>query len=206
MIGGVEIPDGPFWERQVPRALAMLAILLFHPLRLAGQIPVSTGQTVRVTSRGRDIQGEIGQVLAANADTIVVQVKGMRTVNYRQVFRTDTIVLPLTAIDQLELRTHSGHRTGRGAAWGLGIGAATGFVVGVATYEPCEPNSFCFKASSSTENGFQGALIFGLVGAGLGAFIGSTVRSDKWEAIPVRPASLRVVPGHDLGIAVTIVF
>lgn len=190
------------------RALAILAVLSVHHLHLLGQASaaLSIGQSVRVTSRQQEVTAEVGQVLSATSDTIVIQLRGVRTVNYRQVFRTDTLVLPLATIDRLEVSRHTGHRTGRGALIGLGVGATAGFVFGAASYKPCAPESFCWEPASAAAAGMEGAAILGLIGAGVGALIGSTIRADQWEAVALRTASVRVLPRHDVGLGVTIAF
>ena len=194
------------------RTLAILATLYLSHRHLLGQAPppVTDGQTVRITSHQPDLRAEIGRVLSATADTIVIQVTGIRTVNYRQIYGTDTLALPVAAIDRLEVSRHSGHRTGRGALIGLGAGAATGFVIGVLTYRPCHPTGFldCLMAPESAgEQGIMGAAVLGVLGAGVGALVGSMIRVDKWEETPLHAAmSVRALPKNRLGLLLTAAF
>jgi hypothetical protein len=189
------------------RGLVVLVVLLLTHLHLLGQTTVTSGHTVRITSSRHEMQAEVGRVLAASADTIVVQVQGIRTVNHRQVYRTDTLALPLAAIERLEVSRHSGHRTGRGAVVGLGIGAAAGLIIGTTTYQPCPADNLCIMApTSAVQQGIEGAAVFGFIGAVAGALIGSTIRADKWENISMRAALLRPLPYNQVGLGITAAF
>jgi hypothetical protein len=188
------------------RVLGLLVIMSLSHLYLAGQAPVTSGARVRITSRNEP-QAETGQVLTATADTIVIEVKGIRTVNYRQVYGIDTLAFPVADIDRLEASRHTGNSRGRGALIGLFVGAGAGAVIGSATYEPCPAQAWlCFEPSSSGEAAVLGAVAFGVLGAGVGALIGSTIPADKWETVPVRAAYMRPLPHNQIGLGFTATF
>jgi hypothetical protein len=189
-------------------AVAMALIMLLKQEQLFGQDSLRSGQTVRITSARYELKGAIGRVLAATPDTIVLESQGARTVNYRLVSRADTLTLPITAIDRLDLRHDGGHHTGRGALIGLGIGAAAGLVIGIAAYEPCPPNGFCImQPTSAVASGMMGALAFGVLGSGVGAIIGSLTPAGTWDQMPLRAsASLRPLPQAGVGLSLSVPF
>jgi len=185
-------------------AVAMALIILLKQEQLFGQDSLRSGQTVRITSARYELKDAIGRVLAATADTIVLESQGARTVNYRLVYRADTLTLPVTAIDRLDLKHDGGHQTGRGALFGLGIGAAAGLMIGMVAYTPCPPNGFCImQPTSAVESGMMGALVFGVLGAGVGAIIGSLTPAGTWEQMPL-PASASLRPLPQTGVALSL--
>jgi hypothetical protein len=184
-----------------------LFILLNHE-QLLGQDSLRSGQTVRITSGRYELKRAVGRVVDATPDTIVLESNRMRTVNYRQVYKTDTLTLLVAAIDQLDVRQPGGHQTGRGALFGLGIGAAAGLVIGIVAYKPCPPNGLCImQPSSSVESGMMGALAFGSLGAGVGAIIGSLTPGETWKELPLQAsASLRPLPQERVVLSLSLSF
>jgi len=147
------------------------------------------GQPVRITSSRYELDRQTGRMLVAGGDTLVVQVQRMRTVQYRQMLVTGTLVLARAGIDRLELRQSGGRRTGRGALIGLGVGAVAGFLIGAAAYQDCSPEqswACAFMPRSAGESGMLGAVGFGFTGAGLGALIGTFTHGTEWREVKIR--------------------
>jgi len=181
------------------RTLTALLVLCLNHLDLLGQAPVTNGQTVRITSSRYELRAEIGRVLTATADTLVVQVQGLRTVNYRQEYRTDTLALSFAGIDRLEVRGIGGgeRQTKRGARIGLGIGAAVGLVVGLTTYQECHSQHWLdmhclYQPTSAGQSAVLGAAAVGVVGAAVGGLVGAMSRNDKWVTVAPRGLGLAI--------------
>jgi len=51
-----------------------------------------------------------------------------------------------------------------------------------------------------------GALLGGLAGAGLGALVGSTIKTDRWEAVPLDRLRVGVVPDRDRWLTLSVRF
>lgn len=92
--------------------------------------------------------------------------------------KSDTVTAPRASITTVDISTGTKSHAGKGALIGLGVGAVTGVVVGLA-------------ASGSDNGGFldfssgEWAVGVGLTGAvfgtGLGAIIGAFIHTDKWS-------------------------
>ncbi len=163
--------------------------------------PIEAGQRVRITSVAHGLDKQTGTVIAAGESTLTVERRMARTVEFQQMIVTDTVVLSRRAIDRLEVSRAHGRRTGRGALIGLASGAVLGGIIGAASYKECQPDPDiwldCLMAPESAgQEAMAGAVVFGLIGAGLGAIVGSGTQWDRWEetqgpgaAVSVRPLS-----------------
>jgi len=168
---------------------------------LAAQGRAIPGQRVRITSERHGLKRMIGRVLTATNDTI--------TIGIEQGAAHDTLALALGNLDRLEIGQYTGRRTYLGARIGLAVGATIGFVVGVATYKECVPQQLydCLLAvPNAAAQGVVGSIVVGLVGAGVGGFIGTLTRAEQWDEITTRhtQVSVRSLPmgGVGLGLAV----
>jgi hypothetical protein len=104
--------------------------------------------------------------------------------------RADTSLVGLETVALVERST--GRRSRAGA--GLGIGAATGLLVGsVAGFVQGDDESGFFQLTAGEK-----ALTGGLLGAGVGLVIGGIVGassvSDRWEVVPFRPSAAGAGP------------
>lgn len=198
--------------RHVMAVLSTLSLSL--PPVLHAQLPITTGQRVRITSIRNDVHAEVGTVLSTSGDSVVVLVKGVRTEHYRQVYRVDTIALPITAIDRLEVSKRGPSATKRGMRTGAIVGTLGGFMIGIASYQECKPaGDFiaglnCIAYPSQIEYGAGMSLVGAAIGAGIGAFIGSTRHEVRWLEVPINHVSLSELKFHPGGasIGLTIAF
>ncbi|MDX1671815.1 MAG: hypothetical protein R3211_05700 [Balneolaceae bacterium] len=82
--------------------------------------------------------------------------------------------------------------TKKGAWIGLGVGAATGGLIGLITYTECESKEFlgCTMHPASPGDAFlTGAVLGGLAGLITGAIIGSTKKPDSRKKWPIKLSS-----------------
>jgi hypothetical protein len=113
---------------------------------------------------------------------------------------------PLTDVTRLEV--HAGRRafTGRGALIGAGAGILVGIPVGIieqSRYD-CDPENAwapCIPPGPTIP------LMFGLLGAGLGALTGSFIKTDRWEEVPLDRLQVSIAPSRNgIGIGARIAF
>jgi len=144
------------------RILAAGAALVLLPVLAGAQEPVKSfdqlntrlkvGDTIYVTdAQGREIKGKIRD-LGPSALTL------------------DSGTAAIVQADAVRLIVERKPRPiGRGALWGLGIGAAAGLALGIAVVADCDGDDECAGAI------LVGAGLFGGMGAGTGAVIGALI-------------------------------
>ena len=117
----------------------------------------------------------------------------------------DTVQVPRGDIAGLDLSQGSKSNAGKGALTGLLIGAAGGALIGVASSSADDGDFIDFSAG---EYAVGIGAVFGVLGAGVGALIGSGSRSDKWA--PTAWPTLSVLPagpdGHRVALGVQLRF
>jgi hypothetical protein len=169
------------------------------------QVPAA-GQRVRITSAHFHMNRKVATLIGVDDSTIRVALTN-RPVDPRDPAFTDTVALSRAHIDRLDVSRSQKRGTGKGALIGLVSGGVVGAIAGAATYKEKEcgpPNPgigvICIWSSSSRgEDAMAGGLFFGLIGAGLGALIGSASHRDHWEGVAVKPLQYGGV-GLGLGI------
>jgi hypothetical protein len=123
-------------------------------------------------------------------------------VDPRFISAVDTLVLARNDIDALEVSRGVGRHTGQAAVIGLGAGAFLGAVAGFAMYEECVPRQFldCLLApESATGQAMLTGAVLGLIGAGVGAFVGA--QRENWERLGLaHAAGVSVQPMRHGGI------
>jgi hypothetical protein len=153
--------------RLMHTSLAAAAALWAVAGPLAAQVPDTTllvpGARVRVTTNDRSLRQRAGSIVSADSSSFAL--------SYWSGSSRDTVRVAWDAIAEVEVSR--GRRSSVGK--GMLVGGLLGAVVGVATYEPCEPSSmFCFGLEMNLLAG-------GGVGLIAGALVGLVVRSERWE-------------------------
>jgi hypothetical protein len=165
---------------------ALCAVALITPVVAMSQVSVldpvrvDAGSRVRIAAPVFGGKKEVATVVSVTDDSLVLR-QGAST-NYRSVAKAD--------ITGLEVSRGTYTRKGRGALFGLLIGAGTGAAVGALTYKkpkPCEGFE-CFGEilgpSTRSFNVGIGATMGGLLGAAVGALVGMSAR-DSWAPATV---------------------
>jgi hypothetical protein len=100
----------------------------------------------------------------------------------------EAIRLPLASITRLDRSIGTRKNAKTGALVGLAFGGVVGAIAGKTT----DPYSDCWGNAGEGECRLWlwGGMLFGAVGAGVGALIGQAIRTDIWERVP-----LSVTPG-----------
>jgi hypothetical protein len=191
------------------RSVIAIVVLLFTARPLLCQLLIPAGQSVRITSSRYDLRSRLARVLRATPDTVMIQTRGARTRNYREAWTTDTLTIPVAAIDRLEVNHGGGNHAKSGAMIGFGIGAVAGIAVGSLTYQECRPADSwqCSWAKDLAGMQILGyGLLFGGIGTAVGAIVGGMIPGDRWEALPLRAASVRALPHSQIGLVFTAAF
>jgi hypothetical protein len=95
----------------------------------------------------------------------------------------DTLAVATPSLARFEVSKGRHRQTARGAWIGAAVGALAGFATGLATYEDC--SGFC-PAPDPGRGGSAliGAVVFGALGAGIGALTGSQITAERWAPLP----------------------
>jgi len=183
---------------------ALLGIALSFANGTAQRVAhTATGQRVRITSGKYLLHQRVGTLVGSWADSITVRIGVVPA--------ESTLVLSRSVIDRLEVSRGLQRNTGRGALIGLGSGAALGAVIGLMTYEKCVPQGLldCLYAPESrAQQAMLFGVAFGLIGAGVGALVGSA-KQERWERVRSDDDvawSIRSPPGGGIGVDVGIRF
>ena len=144
-----------------------------------GTAPVVNGARIRVTLNSTSRRALVGTFDSLSEDTLHLRVRRespSRTPEF------DILGVPLTGIEALEVSRGRHSNAGRWALVGLGVGAGFGALGGAAW--GCAVNVEPTTGERAGCAAFT-AFVFGLSGAGLGAFIGALSTSDEWVSVPL---------------------
>lgn len=186
-------------------ATAVLLCLLGTPTVAAAQVdPPELGARIRLTvpcepvpqpaPERRNVCVFVGKLAGWRTDAIDLEVDGRRSSYY------------LNTVSQLEVS--------RGSRSHKVLGAGIGFVVGVgSTYHlfhsggstgMCNQSANQDAIDSSHCLGIYG--LGGLVGAGLGAFIGSRIRTERWQSVTHERVRISLVTQGRFTLKLAVVF
>ena len=177
--------------------LAIAVAWISVPLEVTAQErpTVTAGDRVRISSPRTGQEPVVGDVVARSSDTL--------TVSYWEPYDRgwETAELPIRSIHTLEV--HRGTRTdaGKGALLGGLIGGGFGLAAGIAaaSYD-CDSTPWDWDGCWYWGRGELipiSTATFALVGAGVGALIGSASRREIWEPVPT--GNLRLALTHSNG-------
>ncbi|HWZ27473.1 MAG TPA: hypothetical protein VNX15_02870 [Gemmatimonadales bacterium] len=156
----------------------------------SSQERVAPGTRVRVTTDSGPI---VGSLVKADSTGLWVS----RSSGPLNVF------VPRRSVKTLEVSLGTRNHTGKGALVGFLIGAGSGVIGGLASGDD-PPTSFV-RFSAGDKAALLGVL-FGGVGAGFGALVGSGMTDDDWHEVSPSTVrlSVRVAPGRaGLGVAIS---
>ena len=135
---------------------------------------LSPGDTVRVTSSTYFFQSGIGEFVTISGDTLVIEMSSRE------------ISIPFKQIEKLEIGMYE-NNTSKGAIIGGLIGVITMTLAIAVTPEKKDD----FNVISKGKLMAVLSPISGLVGAGIGAIIGSGIRSKSWTEVPISSYSFQ---------------
>ena len=162
-------------------ALMTPVVVLSQQMATTEIVVVDAGSRVRIAAPVFGPKSQVGTVVSLTRDTLVL----------RQGSSVATRSVATSDITRLEVSKGSYTRKGKGALWGLLIGAGAGAVLGYALYEEpkCNPPSFGCGPSivgpdSKGSNAVYSGVAGGIVGAVIGTLVGSSSR-DRWAPATV---------------------
>ena len=162
--------------------VAALAVATWSCSGYVADTSVAPGDTVRVTAPSMDMDDSVGTVAALETDRLTVQVEE----------RADALSVPLADVTKLKVRRGQKSNAGKGALIGLGVGAAAGVITALLS---CADSQCDWDNAGDDVTGYT-AVVLGaggaLLGAGIGAIIWSSIKTDRWQTVPLD--QLRVGP------------
>ena len=147
--------------------------------------------------------------MAWKADSLVMESNG------------NALALALDPVTKLEVsRGRKSFGAGRGALIGGLVGAASGAIIGAANYEeppPCVPKAL-FDCSdflgwdrvspTAAQAAVQWAAFGAVAGYAIGRLLGSAMKTERWEEVPLDRLRLSLGPQRDgrLGLGASVSF
>ena len=153
----------------------LVLMVLFQSAAMAQISSLNTGDKVRIFAPDVYTSAIKGTIYYINTTDVILE-SGV----YRY-------TIPLNSIERLDVSLGRKKRTGRGALIGLSSGALLGALISLATYEECNSDEFmgCLFHFNKGESALLGATAGGFVGLIVGTVSGYSIKTDKWERIPV---------------------
>ncbi len=178
-------------------ATILVAILAFVPLAGAtAQLPIRKGARVRVTRPpicpptdticvgGRPLQS-VGTFWAWGTDSLIIESNG------------NALALPLDSVTKLEVSRGQKSHTVAGAIIGSLVGGVAVGAIAIATYEECEGGWGCIGDFGPGFAALVGGLVGGLGGGVVGALVGRSIKTDRWQEVPLDRLRVNLGPQRD---------
>ncbi len=178
--------------------LSVITIMLTLPgSKLSAQAPIPNGARVRISTPAFVLDHREGFLAA---DHVLI------------LDRDRSVAVPLAALTKLERRAKKSNATAGGLVGlivGLVAGSVTGTYAGLKASE-CESNVVngrCMSGGAAVSDpigltgGAWGSVVGGVLGAAIGAAIGASVRTERWEEVPLDQLSVSFAPKRDGGFA-----
>jgi len=170
----------------------LVLMVLFQSAAMAQISSLNTGDKVRIFAPDVYTSAIKGTIYYINTTDVILE-SGV----YRY-------TIPLNSIERLDVSLGRKKRTGRGALIGLSSGALLGALISLATYEECNSDEFmgCLFHFNKGESALLGATAGGFVGLIIGTVSGYSIKTDKWERIPVFVSmNFQSVPAQKLSLS-----
>ena len=174
------------------RSAMLLAVLLFVPITHSAaqrSLTLVRGQRARVTAPALGAYHHELRYVGSFGDTLM--------------FSADTVLaVPLADVVRLEILKGQRSYKWPGAAIGLGCGALVGVGIGYAVTTDGSGN-WDFSRPMAV---MVGGVAFGVIGTGVGAWVGLSIRTDQWRDVPLEGLRVSVAPvrsGLSVGARIT---
>jgi hypothetical protein len=176
------------------RIALLAAVLLLAPsvdVLAQRARPVAPGDRVRITAPS--IVGErlVGTLAELRPEALLLEPEDS----------VEAVLLPLAAVNKLELSRGKGSKIGRGALAGGLFGAGVGLVVGIAALGE-DGGGFHIGVGEV----IRGTLVLGGLGAGMGMLLEVAAPGERWETVPLDriPVSLEPHTRPALSVSVSL--
>jgi hypothetical protein len=168
------------------------------PVPTEGPAAPAARSRVRVHTTSSGDLPIVGTLISNDAETVVVTDEA----------RGATWRIPAADIARIEKTSRTRFGVGRGAGYGLLIGAGLGAAMGAITYSPCRSTGFmsCFMTPASrAQNALWYGAGLGVVGVVVGSIAGLAGSRDTWVDItPTRMTRIVIAPtsnGAAIGVS-----
>jgi hypothetical protein len=180
----------------VRAVLSVLTIMLMLPCtKLAAQTMLPNGARVRISVPGLVLDNREGYL---DAGRVLILDRGQR------------VAVPLSSVTKLEHRELKSNAT-TGALIGFVVGLVAGSVTGTymgLTAQECESEVVSGRCTSNGSTvidgiagtqtgGAWGSVVGGVLGTALGALIGASIKTDRWEEVPLDRLRVSFAPKRD---------
>ncbi len=167
--------------------LVVLAVTPFTSVAAQASRLVRPGARVRLSAPDLGITKYNGSLVSVTRDTLTV----------------DTLAVALASVTRLDVHRGRKSNTWKGAAYGFVAGAIPGAVL---SYAGCASDPDPFIEIPPGVCAGLGVVLYGGIGAGIGAIVGALTRTDRWEEVPLDQLRVSFVPQRDgrfaLGLSV----
>lgn len=170
------------------RHIALGLVCLVVGRRAAAQSVVTPGARVRVVEVSSGAPLVTGELIRMAGDTVLIS----------SAAATQTVWV-VTAAHRLEVSAGTHRRTLRGIGLGFLVGAATGAVIGLATYQEPDCIQFCIDLGRGF-TALAGAAVLSVPGAVIGGIVGAKSKHEAWRPIANHAVRLGIAPAGSGGV------
>jgi hypothetical protein len=187
------------------RSIFFTSLLCLRAPAAASQdaIPLQPGTRVHVTSRMFSANPYVGPTLVTATfvemrnDSLFLRLDRGQSASVAN--EVQPIGVPESTVTVLSVLQGKRSATAEGAAVGLGVGLVGGLVVALHDKSPESSGTTSFGPDFSGLIRPGEVLLGGLIGAGLGAVVGSAFHADRWVPIPTDRLRVSVGPSGSTG-------
>jgi hypothetical protein len=176
--------------RAITSVLSLSVLVPFTSLQAQEPPTIEPGERVRVTAPDFGLQKSVGTCLSLSQGVMAFEPAG-----------SSQLTIPTGSMTGLEISRGRKSNTLKGLGLGFLGGAALGAVIGLLVDE--HGNDL-----APWNAAVVGAAVFGAGGAVVGAGIGTAIKTDRWEEVPVDRLRVSLTPqrGGRLGIGLSLKF
>ena len=177
-------------HRETLSVTAVWLLVHFAGLPAQNPPPLEPGARVSISAPDHGVRRLVGTFSGYDSGSI-----GIKPDNEQS-----SVWVPLNSVTRLQQSRGRKSNTRKGALIGSLVGGAFGAAAAAATYKECVSESWmdCFmQPESAGQAAAWGGLITGLLGAGVGALIGASEKTDRWEEVPVDRLRVSFAPQPD---------
>ena len=185
---------------------ALLAFVLHGDAVRAGEGTVEAGDRVRLRSPSLGEDSQTGKVIGTQPDALVVRLDE----------KSRVVTVPLRSLERLEVARGKRSMPGEGALMGFVPGALFGAVVvgqlasgycnfGVQPGPDGAPVAVPGSAGCDpVGDSLKAGVVLGGITAALGALVGLTLETERWQRVREVPVQVRLEPVRDDGLQVSL--
>lgn len=173
--------------RSTVTVLAIAFITCASGARAQENQPLVPGSRLRATVAFADSTTHQADLRVIHGDLVSWENERLRL---RENTRGDTLEVALVRVKRLEVSRGLRGHSAEGVAIGLVAGVAIGVPLGLAAFKGQEDNLLSFGSSGQWALAYGAG--FGVLGALVGALVGSAHKSEEWQLVPAEQIRVRL--------------